>query len=531
MDFPLNLSDFLAQRTERNRDRTFLRFGDEEVTYAEFDRKTNQAAQALRRIGIQKGDRVCLMLSNRPEFLYLWFGLAKIGGVMVPVNTAFKEKEATYIVNHSEATAVITEAAFSGVIGPLLSHCPSVRHAITLDPPSDDRFTAYEDLLKETGDGPPRVAISEDDLLSIIYTSGTTGRPKGAMHCHRTYILAGWAFTKRLDLNPNDRVMAFMPLFHINAQIYSAMGCLAAEAGLILLPRFSLSGFWRDARRYRATKFNCPIAAAYLLAKQPPSPQDREHDLKMVFMGPLKEDLAKTFEERFGIIPIDGYGMTECPNICQNPHDGLRKVGSMGVPATFPDPSIPLTRMKLVDDEDRPVPVGTVGEVTVQSPLLTLGYCKAPEQTAEAMKGGWFHTGDYAYRAEDGYYYFVDRKKDIIRRRGENISSAEVESVLLAHPDVLEAAVIPVPSELGEDEVKACIVPQAQVNLKPESVAQWCEERLARFKVPRYIEIRDSLPKTPTQKVEKYVLRQEKPDPTAGCWDREEGKQRNGKAT
>ncbi len=531
MDFPLNLSDFLAQRTERNRDRTFLRFGDEEVTYAEFGRKTNQAAQALLQIGIQKGDRVCLMLSNRPEFLYLWFGLAKIGGVLVPVNTAFKEKEATYIVNHSEATAVITEAAFSGVIGPLLSHCPSVRHAITLDPPSDDRFTAYEDLLKETGDGPPRVAISEDDLLSIIYTSGTTGRPKGAMHCHRTYILAGWAFTKRLDLNPNDRVMAFMPLFHINAQIYSAMGCLAAEAGLILLPRFSLSGFWRDARRYRATKFNCPIAAAYLLAKQPPSPQDREHDLEMVFMGPLKEDLAKTFEDRFGIIPIDGYGMTECPNICQNPHDGLRKVGSMGVPATFPDPSIPLTRMRLVDDEDRPVPVGTVGEVTVQSPLLTLGYCKAPEQTAEAMKGGWFHTGDYAYRDEDGYYYFVDRKKDIIRRRGENISSAEVESVLLAHPDVLEAAVIPVPSELGEDEVKACIVLQAQVNLKPESVAQWCEERLARFKVPRYIEIRDSLPKTPTQKVEKYVLRQEKPDPTAGCWDREEGKQRNGKAT
>jgi acyl-CoA synthetase (AMP-forming)/AMP-acid ligase II len=192
---------------------------------------------------------------------------------------------------------------------------------------------------------------------------------------------------------------------------------------------------------------------------------------------------------------------------------------------------MPLTRMKLVDDMARPVSVGTVGEVTVQSPLLTLGYYKALEQTADAMKGGWFHTGDYAYRDEDGYYYFVDRKKDIIRRRGENISSAEVESVLLAHPDVLEAAVIPVPSELGEDEVKACIVPQAQIELNPDSLAQWCEARLARFKVPRYIEVRDSLPKTPTQKVEKYVLRQENPDSTAGCWDREKAGQKDGQAT
>ena len=302
------------------------------------------------------------------------------------------------------------------------------------------------------------------------------------------------------------------------------MGALAAEAGLVLLPRFSLSRFWEDVRRYRPTKFNCPIAAAYLIAKEPPTPRDKDHTLRMVFMGPLKEDLAKTFEERFGIVPIDGYGMTECPNICQNPHDGLRKVGSMGVPGAFPDPSIPLTEMKLVDEADRDVPTGTIGEVVVRSPLLTLGYYKDPKRTAEAMRGGWFHTGDNAVKDEDGYYYFVDRKKDVIRRRGENISSAEVESVLLSHPEVLEAAVIPVPSELGEDDVKACIVTHPDAAVRPEALADWCEERLARFKVPRYIEFRESLPKTPTQKVEKYVLRRERSDLTEGCWDRETSK-------
>lgn len=524
LDFPLNVTDFLAQRVRRNRDRIFLRFAGEEVSYAQFEQRTNQAANALLHMGINKGDRVCLMLSNRPEFLYLWFGLAKIGGVMVPINTAFKEKEAAYVIQHSGAAAVLTEPDFSAVAGALQPDCLSVRRWFSLDDGSDPRFQRLDDVRETANDHPPGVEVSEDDLLSIIYTSGTTGRPKGAMHRHRTYILAGWAFTKRLDLNADDRLMAFMPLFHINAQIYSAMGALAAEAGLVLLPRFSLSRFWEDVRRYRPTKFNCPIAAAYLIAKEPPTPRDKDHTLRMVFMGPLKEDLARTFEVRFGIVPIDGYGMTECPNICQNPHDGLRKVGSMGVPGAFPDPSIPLTEMKLVDEADRDVPTGTIGEVVVRSPLLTLGYYKDPERTAEAMRGGWFHTGDNAVKDEDGYYYFVDRKKDVIRRRGENISSAEVESVLLSHPEVLEAAVIPVPSELGEDDVKACIVTHPDAAVRPEALADWCAERLARFKVPRYIEFRESLPKTPTQKVEKYVLRREKADLTEGCWDRETSK-------
>ena len=529
MDFPLTLPEILEQRTRRNADKVFLRFADETLTYEDFDRKTNQAANALVNMGVKKGDRVCLMLGNRPEFLYLWFGLAKIGGVLVPVNTAFKGQEAAYVINHSEAAAVFTESSFAEVLAGIRSDCPSVRQWLGLDTAADGRFHAYPDLLAEAGEDAPGVKISETDLLSIIYTSGTTGRPKGAMHSHRTYVLAGWAFTRRMDLNSTDTVLAFMPLFHINAQIYSAMGTLLAEATLALLPRFSLSRFWDDARRHKATKFNCPVAAGYLLAKRPPSDRDRDHSLKMVFIGPLREDLAEAFEERFGILPIDGYGMTECPNICQNPHDGVRKVGSMGTPAVFPDPSIPLTEMKLVDDDDREVPVGTVpvgtvGEVAVRSPLLTLGYYKDPDRTAEAMKGGWFHTGDNAYRDEDGYYYFVDRKKDVIRRRGENISSAEVEFVLFSHPDVTDAAVIPVPSELGEDEVKACIVPTEGADLKPASIVEWCEARLAKFKVPRYIEFRESLPKTPTQKVEKYVLRREKTDLTEGCWDRERAK-------
>jgi crotonobetaine/carnitine-CoA ligase len=205
---------------------------------------------------------------------------------------------------------------------------------------------------------------------------------------------------------------------------------------------------------------------------------------------------------------IDGYGLTECPGVCQNPIYGRKKIGSMGIPAIHPDPRIKLTEMIVVDNEHRELPSGEVGELLVRSTLLMKGYFKEPEQTSTAIRDGWFHTGDYVYRDADGYYFFVDRKKDIIRRRGENISSVEVEMVINTHPEVAESAVIAVPSSMSEDDVKAFIVLKGGGKTTSEEIVDWCLERLADFKIPRYIEFREQLPKTPSQRVAKYLLRQ-----------------------
>jgi len=289
------------------------------------------------------------------------------------------------------------------------------------------------------------------------------------------------------------------------------MGSLAAEASLILTSRFSASQFWHQAKRFKATQFNFIGAIGRILLSRPEEELISDHSIRVANGGPVAEDVYNGFRERFKIPHvIDGYGLTECPCVCQSPIDGVKKIGSMGLAAKHPDPSLTFSEMKIVDDEDRELPVGKTGELVVRSPVLMKGYFKDPCQTLEAMRGGWFHTGDFCYQDEEGYFFFVDRKKDIIRRKGENISSVEVEQVINAHPKVLESAVIPIPSSLGEDEVKAVVVLKQGQVLSPEEFVGWCSEKLADFKIPRYLEYRKELPKTPSQRIAKYMLRQER---------------------
>jgi len=330
------------------------------------------------------------------------------------------------------------------------------------------------------------------------------------MHTHRSYVLCGEAMTVRSALSTEDRLMAILPLFHANAQFYSIMGSLAAGASIILIPRFSANRFWRQARRYGATQFNFIGAIGRILAARPAEEFDPGHSIRVANGALVPLDVYQAFTDRFNIYHvIDGYGLTECPGVSQNPIDGIKKVGSMGIPARHPDPSITFTEMKIVDEEDRDLSRGKVGELVLRSPVLMKGYFKEPQKTREAMSGGWFHTGDYCYQDEDGYFFFVDRKKDVIRRKGENISSVEVEMAINAHPKVLESAVIAVPSSLSEDEVKAFVVLKEEQVLQPEELIDWCRDRLADFKVPRYVEYRYSLPKTFSQRVAKYILKQE----------------------
>jgi crotonobetaine/carnitine-CoA ligase len=300
--------------------------------------------------------------------------------------------------------------------------------------------------------------------------------------------------------------MTPLPLFHINAQAYSTMGALAAGASLILLERFSVSRLWDQARRYRATEVNIIGSMLLMLWKQPPSPMDRQHEVRILYGAPMPKEICREFEARFGVTAIEGFGMSECTyGLIQSP-DSQRKPGGMGRPRELPERGI-TNAVRIVDAEGRDCAPGVPGELVIRNPVMMAGYYKDPERTKEALRDGWLWTGDIAYRDEEGEFFYVGRKKDMIRRRGENISPAEVEAVIHSHPAVQEVAVIGVPSEFTEDDVIACVVLREPGSITAEELRDLCAAHLAPFKVPKEIYFLEALPKTPTQRVQKDVLR------------------------
>jgi crotonobetaine/carnitine-CoA ligase len=326
------------------------------------------------------------------------------------------------------------------------------------------------------------------------------------MQPHRNYVLTGEGFRTWLDLGEDDRLMTPLPLFHINAQAYSTMGAIASGATLVLLERFSASRFWADARRYGATQANVIGSMLALLAKAPPAPEDRAHRLRLVYGAPVPRDLFEPFERRFGVTLLEGYGLSECTFGTILPLRGVRKAGSMGLPRGLPSREI-RNEMRVIAPDGRECGPGEAGEILIRNPVVMAGYHADPVATAQALRDGWLWTGDWGYRDADGYFYFVDRRKDVIRRRGENVSSGEVEAVLDAHPGVLESAVVGVPSALSEDDVVAVVVPRPGTAPAEEELIRWCATHLARFKVPSRVILAESLPKTPTAKVQKDRLR------------------------
>jgi len=507
----LNIRDFIESRVEKNPNKPFLYFEDEVVSYEAFNQKINQAANGFLEMGVSKGDRVCLMLSNRPEFLYGWFGLAKIGAVMVPINTAFKENEAGYIVQHSEAVGITIEDNLLPIARALKRRCPKLKWIGCVDQTSEEGLFPFAQIFQGMEKALKPISIRDEDVAQIIYTSGTTGFPKGAIHVQKDFTLTGEAFTICAGIGPEDRLLTILPLFHVNAEYYSTMGALAAETSLILIPRFSASLFWDQAIYYGATEFNFIGAIGRILCTRPEEEFRPGHQIRTAYGAPVTPDVYETFTQRFRIQHvIEGYGLTEVPRVSQNPIGGVIKTKSMGLPARHPSPKLKFAEVKIVDEQGKELGPGEAGELIVRSPVMMQGYFKDEEKTRETIRDGWLYTGDYAFKDEDGYLFFVERKKDIIRRKGENISATEVEFVLQAHEKIFEAAVIAVPSELGEDEVLAAIVPKENQTMTPEEVIDWCKNRLANFKVPRYIKFRSDLPKTPTERVAKYILKQEK---------------------
>jgi len=464
-----------------------------------------KTARLLVARGIGKGDRVGVLARNDIGHALLLFACARIGAIMVPTNPEFGVEEAGYVMKHAGVSAL---ACNEDVLPVARRACEGIAPApwfILFD----GRAAGAPNLLEEIerappGDLPPPGGADESVL--IIYTSGTTGFPKGAMHSQRNFVTGGEANVSRMWLQPDERLMVVLPMFHVNALFYSTAGTLAAGCTMALMPRFSASGFWDAAVEHGVTQVNIIEAIGRILARRPRSEFRPEHRITKLYGA--RADIVATFRDEFRIPHlIGGFGMTEIPGVCCNPFEGPNQQGTMGPVGRHPDPGRQWAECKVVDDDGNEVGPGVVGEFWVKHPIVTQGYFRDPAQTQAAFRDGWFMTGDLVSRDADGYYTFVSRKKDIIRRRGENIAGAEIDRVVQSHPGVFEVAALPVPSELGEDEILVAIVPRPGVTLTAQEIAQWCRERLAAMKVPRFVLFVDALPHTPTHKVAKHVMK------------------------
>jgi crotonobetaine/carnitine-CoA ligase len=515
------IGKLLEEKAEIHKERPFLFFGDEKVTYKQLDLVSNRFAHGLKALGIEKGDKVILMMQNHPEFLYSWFGTVKLGAVEVPVNTAYKGESLSYIINNSDSKVVFIDASLLERLVVIRNDLTGLNCIICRGPVDQDiahslpvPVISMDELFKGSPD-PVKADVSRLDPAGILYTSGTTGLSKGVVLCHNAFISLAALMGRYRQLTSQDVLYTFLPLFHGNAQMLSITCALVGDAQVVLRDRFSASTFWEEIRKYGATQFNYLGAVMTILSKQPPRDDDADNPVRIAFGAACPPDVMKDMEKRFRLVCLEGYGLTEAGIVTHWTVDE-RKIGSCGkVISNFYE-------VELVDDEDNEVPVGQIGEIVVRSKvpfIMMSGYYKMADKTLEAYRNLWFHTGDFAKRDEEGYFYFVDRKKDALRRRGENISSFEVEKVINSHPQVLESAVFAVPSELGEDEVKANVVLKPGENLPPAALISYCNDRMAYFAIPRYLEFVEELPKTPTGRVEKYRLREA--GLTTNTWDRE----------
>jgi crotonobetaine/carnitine-CoA ligase len=507
----------LADKAAMNAGKVAVLTAHEQITYDQLDERVNRVGNALAAMGVTKGDKVCVMLPNIPEFLYAWWGNTKLGGITVPLNTALKGEGLAYIINHSDAETLILSHRYLSALEEMRDSLSQLKRIIVLGPEGQRAANLptgaidFGELLTTPATSPMQEVWS-DDIDSIMYTSGTTGLPKGVIHRHaRCY--GGFVLPIMTGYTEQDVVYNTLPLFHIGGQNMVWMA-LVSDTTVVLAERFSASRFWQDVCAYGATFTLCLGAMIPILHKQPPRPDDHANPLRVALSAAAPRTIWEEFEQRFAVKIVELYAQTEGGFLLNADAKAAGKVGAMGKPSAGYE-------VKVVDEQDHELPPGGVGELIYRpaaGSALT-EYYKNPEATAEKTRGGWIRSGDLAYQDADGYFFFVDRKNDFMRRRGENISSFEVEKIINSHPQVLESAVYAIPSELGEDEVIVAVVLQPGTVLAPLDLIQYCEERMAYFMVPRYVRVVDAFPKTGTERTMKYQLKLQ--GVTPDTWDRE----------
>ncbi len=524
-EYPLDsrsVGAILRDKAERHGDRIYYYHGDATCTYRRLDEDSNSFAAGLAGLGVGKGVKVCNMMHSSPDYLSMWLGMSKLGAVDVPINTAYKGYLLEYLLNYSDAEILIIEDEFLDrlkfVEGNLtrlkriIVHAKTARTAI--ENPTRLESLSFSDIAR-SGGRLPEVRVEASDLCAIVFTSGTTGPSKGVMIPTNVMYRAGTRHVEIMRYAEDDVLFNFLPFFHMAGK-FQALAAMLVGGKMVLQEKFSVSTFWDNVRRYGITGFVSVGGILHMLNCQPPRKDDADNPLRKIYAVPIPKEFKSDFERRFGVRMQEAYGATENGLVLSTLWDEEAPPGSCGKPCS-------LYEVEVVDGQDVVCAPGVPGEIVVRPRepyAMMAGYYKMPEETLNAVRNLWFHTGDRGVKDENGWFFFLDRMKDAIRRRGENVSSYEVERVINTHPGVAESAVVPVASELGEDEVKAVVVlkegPEA---LDPLELIRFCEERMAYFAVPRYIEYVEELPRTPTQKVEKYKLREA--GVTASTWDRQ----------
>lgn len=474
-------------------DAAWLLAGDEAFTYAQSQARIERATGGLRAAGVGQQDRVLVTAENRADYLFTWLALMELGAVQVPVNPKSTEAELAGFLRQVEPSLVVTDAVLAPPVSAAIADTGSGAAAVTVG-----------ELFQAAPDGGGPADLDPSDVAVMIPTSGTTGRSKLVMQTHLAYVMAGEGFPFWLELTSDDRLMTSLPLFHINAPAYSVLGSVAARASVVLLPGFSGSTFLDSARRYGATEFNAIGAMIEILMRQPERADDSDNPVRRCYTGPSPaRERQLEIEARFGFEILCGYALSESPYglVWRR---GTRPYGSLGAPRQHPE--LGHVNDARVVDGGRVVEPGEVGELELRNPAVMRGYYEMPDETAAVLVDGWLRTGDLVREAGDGNYTFVGRRKEVIRRRGENLSPAEVEAALERHPTVAEAAVVAVPSELSEEDVKAFVIPAGGSTVDVGALHDFASEQLAKFKVPRYFEVVVELPHTPTGRLAKHQL-------------------------
>jgi crotonobetaine/carnitine-CoA ligase len=512
----------LDTAADRDPDGVWLRSDAGSLTFSGAVAAVGLTAGAMHEAGIGRGDLVMVTAASTPPYLLCWLALARLGAVTVAVNPRGTSAELEGLIGQVQPSALITDAGQAPLVRAAAEAAVAAGAAAPRLLEADDLVPAYwaDPGRLAAADGRAawsQPAVSPDDLAVLIPTSGTTGRSKLVMQTHQAYAMAGEGFPHWMQLTAGDRLMTSLPLFHINAPAYSVMGSLASGAGLVLLERFSASGFLDAARRHGATEFNAIGAMLEILMRQPERDDDADTPLRLCYTGPAPErDRQLEIERRFGLQIVVGYAMSESPYGLIWAR-GTRPYGTLGSVRQHPALGT-VNEARVLDESGRELGPGETGELQLRNPVLTPGYWGMPEETARVLADGWLRTGDLVTVGDDGTYTFVARVKEVIRRRGENLSPLEVEDILAEHPGVLECAVVGVPSELSEEEVKAFIVPVGGTRPDLADLRAFAAQRLAAFKVPRYWQLVDELPRTPTARVAKHRLPQGHP---AGEYDAE----------
>lgn len=510
MTGPQTVATLLDERATAHPEKPFLRFDGASTSYAEMADRTIRLANGLRALGLQQGDRVGILAGNRPEFLETWFATARLGAIEVPVNTALRGRFLSYPLAQCAARFLVVEAELLEFVEAVLDDLPALEAVIVIG--EAGRHTSYASVLESGSATPIATVVPVGDVAVIGYTSGTTGPAKGAMLSHRASWYAGDDARRHRGLTGDDVFSTTLPLFHLNAQHLTTIAVLEAGATLALERRFSATTFWSELKASGATHFNVIGAMLGILSGRPPSDDERSEHPRTVFGGPLSPAALAAGRDRWNVRFVTGYGATEFGIVTYGDADDL-PLGSFGKP-------VPEFEVEIVDDDGMPVEVGVPGEIVTRPARpdsMMSEYFGMPEKTVEAMRNLWFHSGDMGKRDAAGFMYFVDRKKDALRRRGENISSTELEAAIRDYQGLAEVAVIGVPSELSEDDVKVCLRLADGAVFDHAAFLAWSVSTLPRFMVPRYVEVVADFPRTATQRVEKYRLR-EAPF-TATTWD------------